>query len=94
MFYSAFISSARLSSSFIASGSEDLTLKIWDIPSEFEDEEIANLHARFTEKAHDKDINSIALAPNDKLLATGSQDKTAKVGDLVYFIVQVFLLLC
>ena len=26
-----------------------------------------------------QDINSITVAPNDKLLATGSQDKTAKV---------------
>ena len=29
---------------------------------------------------HDKDINSLALAPNDLLLATASQDRTAKVG--------------
>lgn len=26
-----------------------------------------------------QDINSIAVSPNDKLIATGSQDKTAKV---------------
>ena len=26
-----------------------------------------------------QDINSITVSPNDKLLATGSQDKTAKV---------------
>lgn len=35
--------------------------------------------------AHDKDINAIAVAPNDKMFATGSQDKTIKlwgVGDL------------
>lgn len=29
--------------------------------------------------AHDKDINAVAVAPNDKFIATGSQDKTAKV---------------
>ena len=29
--------------------------------------------------AHDKDVNSVAVAPNDSLVATGSQDKTAKV---------------
>ena len=30
--------------------------------------------------AHDKDINSVAFSPNDALLCTGSQDRTAKVG--------------
>ena len=69
----------RLHATFLVSGSEDLTLKLWDLPSEFEEGEVTSLHSRFTEKAHDKDINSIAIAPNDKLLATGSQDKTAKV---------------
>ncbi|CAH3195741.1 unnamed protein product, partial [Porites evermanni] len=34
---------------------------------------------KFTEKAHDRDINSITVSPNDKLLATGSQDKTARI---------------
>jgi WD40 repeat protein len=29
--------------------------------------------------AHDKDVNSVAVAPNDKLIATGGQDKVVKV---------------
>ncbi|PFX26688.1 Transducin beta-like protein 3 [Stylophora pistillata] len=37
------------------------------------------LSVKLTEKAHDKGINSVAISPNDKLLATGSQDKTAKI---------------
>jgi WD40 repeat protein len=37
------------------------------------------LKARYTHQAHDKDINTVAISPNDKLFATGSQDKTAKV---------------
>jgi len=32
--------------------------------------------------AHDKDINSVAVSPNDTLVATGSQDKTARVWKL------------
>jgi WD40 repeat protein len=32
-----------------------------------------------TVKAHDKDINALDIAPNGRLVATGSQDKTAKV---------------
>ena len=30
-------------------------------------------------QAHDKDINAIAVAPNDKLFASASQDRTAKL---------------
>ena len=41
--------------------------------------EVISLNTRITQKAHDKDINSIVVAPNDKFIATGSQDKTAKV---------------
>ncbi|KAF7237458.1 Transducin beta-like protein 3, partial [Varanus komodoensis] len=37
------------------------------------------LQPHLTEKAHDKDINSVAVSPNDKLIATGSQDRTAKL---------------
>ena len=32
-------------------------------------------------KAHDKDINVVRVAPNDSLVATGSQDKTVKIWD-------------
>ena len=49
-------------------------------PTDFEDGEgPQKLHARLTQKAHDKDINAVAVAPNDKLLCTGSHDRTAKV---------------
>ncbi|KAJ3118804.1 U3 small nucleolar RNA-associated protein 13 [Phlyctochytrium bullatum] len=37
------------------------------------------IRSLFTFKAHDKDINAIAVAPNDKVFATGSQDKAAKI---------------
>lgn len=29
--------------------------------------------------AHDKDINAVAVSPNDALVVTASQDRTAKV---------------
>lgn len=32
-----------------------------------------------TAGAHDKDINGVALSPNDALICTASQDRTAKV---------------
>ena len=37
------------------------------------------LKARYTFHAHDKDIQSLAVAPNDKVFATAALDKTAKV---------------
>lgn len=42
-------------------------------------DEVQILNVDVTEIAHDKDINSVSVSPNDKLIATGSQDKTAKV---------------
>ena len=40
------------------------------------------LAASATALAHDKDINTIAVAPNDRLVATGSADRTIKVWSL------------
>ncbi|XP_038065030.1 transducin beta-like protein 3 [Patiria miniata] len=79
------VATARLSSSFFVSGSEDCTIKVWTIPSNLSAEKTATpapLHVRFTERAHEKDINSVAVSPNDKLLATGSQDRTARLWHL------------
>uniref|UniRef100_A0A8C3ANG6 Transducin beta like 3 n=1 Tax=Cyclopterus lumpus TaxID=8103 RepID=A0A8C3ANG6_CYCLU len=71
-------------SSFIASGSQDCTLKVWDLPADLSTTgaDMHQLTPRTTEKAHDKDVNSVAVSPNDKLLATGSQDRTAKLWSL------------
>ncbi|KAJ8318545.1 hypothetical protein KUTeg_003636 [Tegillarca granosa] len=68
-----------LSRSFLVSGGQDSTLKMWTVPKDLNDEEVIHLHSTITEKAHEKDINSIAVAPNDKFVATGSQDRLAKL---------------
>ncbi|XP_022788855.1 transducin beta-like protein 3 [Stylophora pistillata] len=71
---------ARLDNTFVASGSQDHTVKIWKIPTKIDNlDSPIKLSVKLTEKAHDKGINSVAISPNDKLLATGSQDKTAKI---------------
>ncbi|CAH1795467.1 unnamed protein product, partial [Owenia fusiformis] len=69
----------KLNLQYIVSGSEDCTLKLWPVSSDLSEDEITALSTTVTEKAHEKDINSIAVAPNDKIIATGSQDKTAKL---------------
>ncbi|NXP42681.1 TBL3 protein, partial [Leiothrix lutea] len=75
-----------LKETFVVTSSQDCTIKIWNIPESLTSKAKAAsisspepLHARVTERGHDKDINSVAVSPNDKLLATGSQDRLAKL---------------
>jgi len=37
------------------------------------------LNTSYTILAHQKEMNCVTISPNDKLIATASQDKTAKV---------------
>lgn len=60
---------------FFVSVSQDTCLKLWDIPANPSD----SLNCTKTEIAHQKDINSVTVSPNDKIIATASQDKTAKL---------------
>ena len=69
---------SKLDFKFFASASIDTTIKLWNINNTNESYELKVL---FTQKAHDKDINSICVSPNDKYLASGSSDKTAKLWD-------------
>jgi U3 small nucleolar RNA-associated protein 13 len=57
---------------FLVTASQDRTLKLWDITT---------LKARSlgTLRAHEKDINSLDISPNDRFLASGSQDKLVKI---------------
>ena len=71
----------RMSSSFLVSGGRDLTIKLWSLPQENPSsiDTVLPLQSKLTQKAHDKEIQSIAVSPNDKLIASGSRDKKAKV---------------
>ncbi|KAF1777131.1 G-protein beta WD-40 repeat [Phytophthora cactorum] len=80
-------SSFATGAAFFVTGSSDKTLKMWSLqplagayatpakpaPTELT---ISTLGAV---KAHDKDVNALAVAPNDRFIASASQDKLIKV---------------
>ncbi|KAG9125341.1 U3 small nucleolar RNA-associated protein 13, partial [Ceratobasidium sp. 392] len=69
----------------LVTGSQDRTVKVWDLGELARSSSSSNpikLKSLTTLKAHDKDINALDVAPNGRLVATGSQDKTAKIFEL------------
>ena len=76
-------------SPFVVTASSDRTVKVWDLTvltssASQVDGEPLRLKSLTTLKIHDKDINSVDIAPNNALLISGSQDRTAKVFTLTY----------
>lgn len=69
---------SKLGVEFLVSGSIDTTIKLWKLNANNKDKELS-MSVLFTSKAHEKDINSVCVSANDKLIASGSTDKTAKV---------------
>jgi WD40 repeat protein len=55
---------------YLASGSEDSTVKLWSVESQ---KEITTL------QGHSLQINSLAFSPDGNYLASGSEDKTIKL---------------
>ncbi|XP_058000308.1 protein TORMOZ EMBRYO DEFECTIVE-like [Hevea brasiliensis] len=76
---------------FFVTGSSDRTIKVWNLDGISDDmDQPVNLKAKAVVAAHDKDINSLAVAPNDSLVCSGSQDRTAcvwRLPDLVSVVV-------
>lgn len=60
---------------FIITGSQDRTVKRWDTSKDMKQ----RLRAKYTRKAHDKDINSVDIDPTGTLFASASQDRTVKI---------------
>lgn len=72
------ICTSQISNSFFVSVSQDNCLKLWKSPNDLTDIG-QTLKSTHTELAHQSDINCVTVSPNDKMIATGSQDKTAKL---------------
>ncbi|CAD6901285.1 unnamed protein product [Tilletia controversa] len=86
--------------SFLCSASQDRTTKVWDLAplqrvlatlgTSAVRPEVARalfplkLKSLLTLKIHEKDINTLDVAPNNAFLASGSQDRTAKLFKLEY----------
>ena len=62
-----------LSSSSSSSTSHGSNSSPWDVPAPARPRTLA------AAVAHEKDVNAVAVSPNDRLIATGSQDKTIKL---------------
>ncbi|XP_057323002.1 transducin beta-like protein 3 [Microplitis mediator] len=73
---------SQSSANFFASVSQDRCLKLWSLPKKLSttDKNI-DLNVEHTVVGHEQksDINCVVISPNDKIIATGSQDKTAKL---------------
>ncbi|KAJ9475227.1 U3 small nucleolar RNA-associated protein 13 [Pseudozyma hubeiensis] len=78
---------------FIVSASQDRTVKIWDLSplttllspqSTTRITQPLHLKSLLTQRVHEKDINCLDISPNNAMLATGSQDRTAKLFHLSF----------
>ena len=67
---------------FMVTASQDRTVKVWDLSGL--GGEAVRPASLVTRKIHDKDINAVDVAPNNALLLSASQDRTAKVFRLEY----------
>ncbi|TDH70630.1 uncharacterized protein CCR75_005099 [Bremia lactucae] len=81
------VSSFSAGAAFFVTGSSDKTLKLWSLkplasaysaPTKALSTELT-ISSIAAVKAHDKDINALAVSPNDHLVASASQDKLIKV---------------
>lgn len=67
---------------FLFTASQDRTIKMWDLSSlslDSDADEPTKVRSLATLRIADKDINALDLAPNDRFLVSGSQDKLVKL---------------
>ncbi|EMS63577.1 Transducin beta-like protein 3 [Triticum urartu] len=83
---------SKKSKNFFVSGSSDRTIKVWTWDDTLIDAggEVP-LRAKAGVAAHDKDINSLSVSPNDGLVCSGSEDRTASIWKLPNLVSSVVL---
>jgi len=64
---------------FLITGAADRTLKRWKLGVDNGNKNASILRSQWTILAHQKDINCVAVSPDDKVIATGSQDKLCRI---------------
>jgi U3 small nucleolar RNA-associated protein 13 len=64
---------------FLLTGSQDQTIKRWDIPNTQAVTSQKAPRASYTRRAHEKDINALDINYNGQLFASASQDRTVKI---------------
>ncbi|KAF2221796.1 WD40-repeat-containing domain protein [Elsinoe ampelina] len=67
--------------SFLITGSQDKTVKKWDIATG-QRKGSKTTKAAYTRKAHDKEMNAIDVAHSSTMFASASQDRTVKIWDV------------
>ncbi|KAK9809563.1 hypothetical protein WJX73_002217 [Symbiochloris irregularis] len=92
--------SRRSAGKWLVSGGADKLLKVWDtsalVQAVGSDEardagKPGKLQAITAVATHDKEINAVTVSPNDALLCSASQDRTAKVWKLPELVLQLTL---
>ncbi len=76
----------------LASGSDDKTIKLWDVQSgkvnstlpghRYRQKEEANATCPVTERGHSGYVRAVSWSPDGTMLASGSDDKTIKLWDV------------
>ncbi|EIW72892.1 hypothetical protein TREMEDRAFT_42066 [Tremella mesenterica DSM 1558] len=69
---------------FLITASQDRTAKLWDLSSLSSTGDDDKPKSLATLRIHEKDINSLDISPNDRFLASGSQDKLVKIFEIDY----------
>ncbi|XP_030376525.1 transducin beta-like protein 3 [Scaptodrosophila lebanonensis] len=62
-----------------ASVCQDGSMKVWQLSRDQQDRTTYIITLRYAVHAHDKEVNCVCYALNNKIVATASQDKTAKL---------------
>jgi len=83
----------RAEETFVVSGSNDQSLKLWRFVEDKEGERVLRVKQTII-NAHSREINTVTVSPNGRFIATGSLDKTAKVLKSRLLSESHFVLLC